>query len=532
MSLASADLPSDPDALRAFALACQNELAAATAELQAAKLAVQLRTLEIEKLKLQIAKLRRMQFGRSSERLARHIEQLELRLEELEAGEAEEISKAAAEDQPLPIREGDRPKRKPLPDHLPREEIAHEPEHNGACTCPACGGDMARLGEDVTEVLDYIPGQFRVIRHVGPNYACRRCDVITQAPAPAVPTPRGRAAPGMLAHVLVSKYADHLPLYRQSQIYAREGLDLDRSTLADWVGGASELLAPLVASLGRYVLGAKKLHGDDTPVPVLCPGRGTTKQGRLWTYVRDDKPAGSTEPPAVLLRYSPDRKGERPQAHLASFVGVLQADAYAGFDRLYGERIQQAACWAHVRRKFYEIHVALASPIATEALDRIGRLYGIEAEIRGKPPDERRQIRQARAGPELEALHPWLHATVTTLSRKSELAVAIRYALSRWTALTRYRDDGRLEIDNNAAERALRAVALGRKNWLFAGSDDGGERAATIYSLLGTAKLNNLDPEGYLRYVLERIADHPINRIEELLPWNVVEQLPSLRLAA
>jgi transposase len=236
MSLASADLPSDPDALRAFALACQNELAAATAELQAAKLAVQLRTLEIEKLKLQIAKLRRMQFGRSSERLARHLEQLELRLEELEAGEAEEISKAAAEDQPLPIRDGDRPKRKPLPDHLPRHAIVHEPVHDGACTCPACGGEMARLGEDVTEVLDYIPGRFRVIRHVRPKYACRRCDAITQAPAPSMPTPRGRAAPGMLAHLLVSKYCDHLPLYRQSEIYARDGLDLDRSTLSDWVG--------------------------------------------------------------------------------------------------------------------------------------------------------------------------------------------------------------------------------------------------------------------------------------------------------
>jgi hypothetical protein len=279
-------------------------------------------------------------------------------------------------------------------------------------------------------------------------------------------------------------------------------------------------------------MGAKKLHGDDTPVPVLCPGRGTTKQGRLWTYVRDDRPAASTEPAAVLFRYSPDRKGERPQAHLASFTGVLQADAYAGFDRLYGERIQEAACWAHVRRKFYDIHVAHASPIAAEALERIGRLYGIEAEIRGRPPDERVAVRKSRAGPALEALRGWLQMTVTKLSKKSELALAIRYALSRWTALTRYRDDGRLEIDNNAAERSLRAVALGRKNWLFAGSDDGGERAAVIFSLLGTAKLNDLDPEGYLRYVLERIADHPINRIAELLPWNVLAQLPSLRLAA
>ena len=303
-------------------------------------------------------------------------------------------------------------------------------------------------------------------------------------------------------------------------------------TLADWVGGASALLEPLVDALGRYVLGAKKLHGDDTPVPVLCPGRGTTKQGRLWTYVRDDRPAASTEAPAVLFRYTPDRKAIHPQAHLQTFTGVLQADAYAGFERLYGERIQEAACWAHARRKFYDIQVANDSPIAAEALDRIARLYGIETEIRGRTPSERMAVRQARAGPELEALHAWLQTTLRSLSQKSELALAIRYALSRWAALIRYRDDGRLEIDNNAAERSLRAVALGRKNWLFAGSDDGGERAANIYSLLGTARLNDLNPEAYLRYVLERIADHPITEIDKLLPWNVVAQFPAVRLAA
>jgi transposase len=267
-------------------------------------------------------------------------------------------------------------------------------------------------------------------------------------------------------------------------------------------------------------------------MPRADRGRRTTKEGRLWTYVRDDRPAGSEDPPAAFFRYSPDRKGERPRAHLANFTGVLQADAYAGFDRLYGEKIKEAACWAHVRRKFYDIHVSLASPIALEALERIGRLYKIEEEIRGRPPDERQAIRQARAGAELESLHEWLHKTVTTLSKKSELAKAIRYALSNWVALTRYRDDGRLEADNNAAERALRAVALGRKNWLFAGSDDGGERAAAIYTLIGTAKLNELDPEGYLRHVLERIADHPINKIDELLPWNVAARMPELRMAA
>jgi transposase len=513
----AADLPNDVETLKGLVL--EHSVA-----LEAAKALVISQKLELEKLRFEIACLKRLKYGRSSEQLDAKLTQMQLTLEDLEASLAETPERL----RPAPKEAAAKPARRPLPAHLPRTEVVHE----SSCTCPACGGTLRRLGEDVSEMLEYIPGRYQVIRHVRPKLSCAACQTIVQAAAPSRPIARGLAGPGFLAHVLVSKYADHLPLYRQSQIYAREGLDLDRSTLADWVGGASELLEPLVSSLGRYVLRAQKIHGDDTPVPVLCPGRGTTKQGRLWTYVRDDRPAASSEPPAVLFRYSPDRKGERPKGHLASFTGVLQADAYAGFDRLYGERIQEAACWAHVRRKFYDLHVAHASPIAAEALDRIGRLYGIESDIRGRPADERRAVRQARAGPELEALHAWLQSTVTSLSRKSELALAIRYALSHWTALTRYRDDGRLEIDNNAAERALRAVALGRKNWLFAGSDDGGERAAAIYSLLGTAKLNALDPEGYLRYVLERIADHPINRIEELLPWNVAVQLPSLRLAA
>ena len=495
----AADLPDDVEALKV--------------ELVAARALVIEQKIQLEKLRFEIARLKRMKYGRSSEQLDTQIGQMQLTLEDLEATLAETPEPLRPAPKQAPIK----PVRRALPAHLPREDVVHD----SACTCPACGGTLRRLGEDVSEMLEYVPGRYKVVRHVRPKFSCAACQKIVQASAPSRPIARGLAGPGFLAHVLVSKYADHLPLYRQSQIYAREGLDLDRSTLADWVGGASELLEPLVRSLGRYVMSATKLHGDDTPVPVLCPGRGTTKQGRLWTYVRDDRPAASTEPPAVLFRYSPDRKGERPKAHLTRFTGVLQADAYAGFERLYGERIQEAACWAHVRRKFYDIHVAHASPIAAEALDRIGRLYGIEAEIRGRPPDERAEVRQARAGPELEALHAWLHTIVAKLSKKSELALAIRYALSRWNALTRYRDDGRLEIDNNAAERALRAVALGRKNWLFAGSDDGGERAAAIYSLLGTAKLNDLDPEAYLRYVLERIADHPINRIEELLPWNV-----------
>ena len=542
MSLASTDLPTDPEALRAFALACQNELVAATAELQAAKLTIQLRTLEIEKLKFQLAKLRRMQFGRSSERVTRQIEQLELQLEELEAGEAEEINKAAAEDRPLPLRETNRPKRKPLPDHLPRQEVVHEPPEDGACSCPACGGAMARLGEDVTEVLDYIPGRFRVIRHVRPKYACRHCDAITQAPAPALPTPRGRAAPGLLAHLLVSKYTDHLPLYRQSEIYARDRVDrdrvdLDRSTLSDWVGQAVWLLQPIVEGIRRHVFAAEKIHGDDTPVPVLEPGRGRTRTGRLWVYVRDDRPFCGTAPPAAAYFYSPDRGGEHPATHLADFRGFLQADGYSGFTALYEPRqavpdatptaaITEVACWAHCRRKVFDVWEATKSSVAKAALDKIAEFYVIEDKARFAPPDERLAQRAATL-PLLEAFFAWAQATEPKLSARSELAQALRYMITRRTALTRFATDARLEIDNNIAENAMRGIALGRRNWLFAGSDAGGTRAASMYSLLHTAKLNDVNPEAYLTNTLARIADgHPINRISELMPW-VYQPIPA-----
>ncbi|MBB5058136.1 transposase [Granulicella aggregans] len=478
------------------------------------------RTSEIERLVLLVEKLQRMLFGAKSEKVLRQIDQLELQLEELQAASAIEESKAVAPaERPAPAK----PFRRPLPEHLPREVHTHMPGHEA---CPDCGGRLRELGEDVAEMLEYVRASLKVLRHVRPKLSCDACDRIVQAPAPSRPIDRGLAGPGLLAHVLVSKYADHCPVYRQSEIYAREGVDLDRSTLAGWVGATSELLAPLVEAVRVHVMAASKLHADDTPVPVLAPGNGRTKAGRLWTYVRDDRPSGDQTAPAVWFAYSPDRKGENPRQHLKLYKGALQADAYAGFQQLYESgTIVEVACWAHTRREFHEIHIAHASPITSEAIERIAALYAIEAEIRGSTPEIRKAIRQARARPLLDGMKTWLEATLAKLSRKSDTAAAIRYALSRWPALTRFTDDGQLEIDNNAAERALRVVALGRKNYLFAGSNAGGERAAAIYSLLGSAKLNGLDPELYLHHVLDRIADHPISRINDLLPWNVA--LPS-----
>jgi transposase len=471
---------------------------------------------EIENLKLLILKLRRMQFGRRSEKLDRQIEQLELQLEDLEAVESSPREQRPIDPQ---LMVSTRPSRGPLAAELPRETQTLKPTED---CCPDCGGTLGMLGEDVSETLEYEPGQFKVIRTVRPKLSCNRCDRIVQQPAPHRTIARGLAGPGLLAHVVVSKYADHLPLYRQSEIYRRVGVDLNRSTLAGWVGGTTWTLEPLVDALKRYVLDTNKIHGDDTPVPVLAPGNGKTKTGRLWTYVRDDRPSGSTEPPAVWFAYSPDRKGEHPANHLRDFRGTLQADGFAGFNRLYETGIiTEAACWAHVRRKFYDLYQAHRSPIAEEALKRIGELYRIEKEIRGRPPNERQEIRNKLTGPLLESLEQWFKGSLSKLSRKSDVTRAIHYALGRWKALLRYSTDGRIEIDNNAAERSLRAVALGRKNYMFAGSDSGGDRAAAMYSLIGSAKLNGIDPEAYLSDVLARIADHPIRRIEELLPWNV-----------
>jgi transposase len=475
-------------------------------------------TLEIEALKLQLLKLRRLQFGKRSEKRAREIEQLELWVEQLEMA-ATQRSSVLSEQLGLPPVPGIPKPRREFPEHLPRETLTIAPHHS---CCPDCGGVLKHLGEDVCEMLELEPLSFKVIREVRPKLACASCDTIVQAPAPTRPIDRGIAGPGLLARVLAGKYADHLPLYRQSEIFAREGVELERTQLAQWVGSASALLTPLTDALREHVLAADVVHADDTPIPVLAPGLGKTKTGQLWTYLRDERPAGGEAAPAVWFAYSPDRKGRHPQEHLKDFTGILQADGYAGYSTIYeGGRVVEAACWAHVRRKFVDLDKVHKSAVAAEMLERIGALYVVEKEIWGRFPDDRRAVRQERSRPVLDAMKAWLQQTLQTLSQKSEMAKAIRYTLARWEALGRFCDDGRIAIDNNAAERALRCVAVGRKNFLFAGSDAGGESAAAMYSLLGTAKLNGYNPEAFLREVLTRIAGHPIARISELLPWNL-----------
>jgi transposase len=497
------------------------------------------KTLQIEHLRMQLARLRRKQYGQSSEKLDREIEQLELMLTALEEGVAQDQKQQELNNQPGPAKSASQVQgrrragtngadrkaggRNPLPAHLPREAILHP----AGSTCDNCGGTVLRkISEHRTEVLEYVPSSFKVVVHVREVLSCRHCETIKQAPLPSLPIERGRPGPGLLSHVIVSKYADGLPLHRQSDIYEREGIDLDRSTMADWVGATAALLRPLVDAIGQHVCAGEVLNADDTPIKVLAPGNGKTKTGRLWVVVRDERSWAGAAPAAALYRYSRDRKGEHAQALLGSCRGFLHVDGYGGWHSLFARdpktdlaRLTEVACWAHARRAIFDVYEATKAPLAKEAIERMAPLFEIEARINGKPPSERLAARQAEAVPLLAELKTFLDAALAQISRSSTLAKAIRYATSRWPALTRYTTDGRLEMTNNAAERAIRPVALGRKNYLFLGSDSGGDRAAAMLSILETCKLNAINPEAYLRDVLARIADHPINRISELLPW-------------
>ncbi len=486
-------------------------LASREVEIVGFKAELRSRDLLIEKLKHQLAGLRRHQFGSRSESL----DQLELSLEEEEIARAAETPATIEADEP--VEEKQQPKRKPLPGHLPRNETVLEVGD----ACASCGGKLKRLGEDVTEELEYVLGRFVVNRIVRPRMACSCCERITQAPLPSRPIERGRPGPGLLAHVLVNKYADHLPLYRQCQIFEREGIDLDRSTLADWVGKSAALLEPLADAIGRHVLKGRAIFADDTPIKMQAPGNGRTKMARIWTYVRDERPWLGQPPPAAWYRFTVDRKGEHPAKHLADYRGWMHADGYAGFNELYRSgTVQEVACLAHIRRKFTDVFQSDRSVIAEEAIRRIAGLYGVEKEARGKPPDERVRLRQDQARPIFDDLEAWLHAQLPKISGKSELAKAIRYSLTRMKKLRPYLDHGFLEADNNSAERAMKPIALGRKNYLFVGSKGGGKSAAISYTLIETAKMNGINPQAWLTDVLDRIADHKITRLDELLPWS------------
>jgi len=479
---------------------------------------------EIEKLKLLIRQLQRGQFGRRSEKL--DPDQLQLGLEDLEqtmaAAAAVQEAAAAKDGAPRPQRVRRR-NLGALPAHLPRVEVLVDVADK---SCPCCGGALHAIGESQEEMLDIVPAQLRVKVIRRPRYGCRACEsAVVQAPAPERPITGGMATEALLAHVLVAKFCDHLPLYRQAVIFARQGIELDRSTLADWVGRACWWLEPLWRLLRRHVMGSTRIFADDTPLPVLDPGCGRTKTGRLWGYAIDDRPWQGGTPPAVVFLYAEDRKGERPAAHLADFQGVLQVDGYSGFKSLLENRpagtVQLAFCWAHCRRRFYEIHQATGSPLAEEALRRIGELYRIEAEIRGHPAEERRAVRQERSQPVVEALHGWLGAQLERVSARSTLAEAIRYALRHWQGLVLFLDDGRLELDTNTVERTIRPIALGRRNALFAGNDGGARHWAIVASLVASAKLNGVEPLAWLTDVLERMVSGrtKAHELERLLPW-------------
>jgi transposase len=530
-------LPDDIAALQAALIAERERAARIEAELAIAKAKVSEDEALIAHQRLQIAKLTRQLYGPRSERSVRLLDQMELAFEELASSATEDeiaAERAVAKTTNVAAFTRKRPARQPFPEHLPRERVV-EP---APTTCLCCGSARLRkLGEDITETLEVIPRQWKVIQHVREKFTCRDCEKISQAPAPFYVIARGWAGPSLLAMILFEKFGQHQPLNRQAERYTREGVPLSLSTLADQVGACCAVLTPLLRRVEAHVFAAERLHGDDTTVPVLAKGK--TDTGRLWTYVRDDRPFGGQGPPAAMFYYSRDRRGEHPQAHLADYAGILQADAFSGYNKLYEmDRkvgpIVAAGCWAHARRPFFALAdiaenarrkaqgktTAVISPLALEAVRRIDALFDIERAINGQSAARRRVVRQELSAPLITDLEVWLREQRAKLSRGNDLAKAMDYLLKRWPSFTRFLEDGRICLSNNAAERAMRGVALGRRSWLFAGSDRGGQRAAAMYSLITTAKMNDVDPQAWLSDVLSRIAEHPAQRIDELLPWN------------
>jgi transposase len=541
MTSGSESLPSDLAGAHAMILAeraarveVQARLIEARAEAANAQADLSSTEALISHLKLEIEKLRRQLYGSLSERKARLLEQMELQLEELEATATEDelaAERAAGQAKTVKSFQRKRPSRKPFPDDLPRERVViPAPE-----SCPCCRSNkLSKLGEDITETLEVVPRRWKVIQTVREKFSCRDCERITQPPAPFHVTPRGFAGPNLLAMILFEKFGQHQPLNRQSERYRREGIDLSVSTLADQVGACTAALHPLYALIEHHVLAAERLHGDDTTVPILAKGK--TIKGHIWTYVRDDRPFGGRAPPAALYYASRDRRHEHPARHLHGFTGILQADAYSGYNELYDPSraqgpVKAALCWAHARRQFFELadiaanarrgkKAAAISPIALEAVKRIDALFDIERGINGQSAEERRRVRREQSAPLVAALGAWLREQRSRLSRSSSVAEPIDYMLRRWDRFAQFIDDGRVCLTNNAAERALRGFALGRKSWLFAGSERGADRAAVVATLIMTAKLNNIDPQAWLADVLQRINDHPVAKLNELLPWN------------
>jgi transposase len=525
-SLVNAALDSLPDSVEALKATLIAERAALIAE-RAARREYEARASGAEAmvahLKLLIAKMKRDRFGASAERGRKLLDQLEIELEELETTAAENEASdsgtaGSGQVNVCPFTRA-KPARAPLPAHLPRQRVVLP----SPTSCPCCGGKLVKLGETITESLESVPRSYMVIQTVREKFSCRACETITQPPAPFHPISRGRAGPELLATIVHGKFGEHQPLNRQSERFAQEDIDLSVSTLADWIGARTTALTPLIAVIRTHVLSAERLHGDDTRVPVLA--RGKTITGRLWVYVRDDRPFGGVSQPAAIFFYSRDRAGEHPCRHLTDYSGILQADAYAGFNDLYaiGRKpapITEAACWAHGRRDLFKLADVAKAPLAIEAVRRIDAIFDAEREINGLQSEQRFAIRQVRVAPLVASLEQWMRTERGRLSRHADVAKAMDYMLKRWDAFTRFLHDGRICLTNNAAERALRGVALGRKAWLFAGSDRGGERAAAMYSLITTAKLNDVDPRAWLADVIARIADHPVRRLDELLPWN------------